>query len=336
MKRTISVILTICWFSVICIAQNAKITREEYIEKYAKLAVQEMQRVGIPASITLAQACLESNNGNSDLSIASNNHFGIKCHSSWQGKRVYHDDDAKGECFRVYDQVYDSYVDHSNFLRNGQRYAFLFDFDKGDYTSWAYGLKRAGYATNPEYPKMLIKIIEDNNLQKYDAMTPEMFDKKTKKEKVEEKEKSVVVKGDAPTSTIEAPTPWTSEPIATKHGKRVYKNNHKKFVILEKNETIYTISQKFGVPMWKLFAINEFTPGQDLQEGTMVYLEEKAMRADSKYMTHTVREGETFYTISQLYGMKAERLAKINKADVNNVLEVGSNIYVRKYVFKNE
>lgn len=316
-----------------CVAQKAKFTREEYIEKYAKLAVQEMQRVGIPASITLAQACLESNNGNSELSVASNNHFGIKCHKSWQGKRIYHDDDAKGECFRVYDEVYDSYIDHSDFLRNGQRYAFLFEFDAGDYVSWAYGLKRAGYATNPDYPKLLIKIIEDNDLHKYDSMTPEMFDEKQNKE---EQPSNVVVKGDAPTSKVEPPTPWTSEPVSTKHGKKVYKNNHKKFVILDANETIYAISQKFGIPMWKLFAINDFKPGQDLPEGTMVYLEAKSLRADSQYATHTVREGETFYTIAQLYGIQAHRLAKINKADVDNTLEVGSNIYVRKYIFKNE
>ena len=122
MKRILASLVVACC-CLTAFAQNAKLSREEYIQKYAQLAVMEMQRTGIPASITLAQACLESSNGNSDLAIASNNHFGIKCHSSWQGKRIYHDDDAKGECFRVYNEVYDSYIDHSNFLRNGQRYA---------------------------------------------------------------------------------------------------------------------------------------------------------------------------------------------------------------------
>ena len=234
MKRIFSSLLLLCCIGTLSFAQKAKMTRSEYITKYAKLAVSEMQRTGIPASITLAQACLESDNGNSELSVASNNHFGIKCHSTWQGERYYHDDDAKGECFRVYGQVYDSYVDHSNFLRNGQRYAFLFDFEKGDYVSWAYGLKRAGYATNPNYPKLLIKIIEDNQLHTYDAMTQNMFVKKTPAEEQQTK----VVKVVAPAPTIEAPTPWTSEPIATKHGKNVYKNNGKKFVILDKGETI--------------------------------------------------------------------------------------------------
>lgn len=330
MKRKVSFLVLLFCICAASFAQNGKMTREEYIEKYAKLAVQEMHRTGIPASITLAQACLESSNGNSELSIASNNHFGIKCHKSWQGKRIYHDDDAKGECFRVYDEVYDSYIDHSDFLRNGQRYAFLFEFDKNDFTSWAYGLKKAGYATNPEYPKLLIKIIEENQLYKYDSMTPEMFKEKTKKEKDVE----VVVKGDAPKSTIEPPTPLKNEPVAKKQNRNIYKNNGKKFVILEKGETIYKIARAFGLPMWKLYAFNDFQAGQVIPEGSMIYIEQKALRAESKYQTHTVREGETFYSIAQLYGMQVNRLAKLNKATADNTLEKGSNIYVRKYAFQ--
>ncbi|MCQ2958980.1 MAG: glucosaminidase domain-containing protein [Bacteroidales bacterium] len=332
MKRIISFLTLFLSICTLASAQNAKMSREEYIEKYAKLAVQEMHRTGIPASITLAQACLESSNGNSELSVASNNHFGIKCHSSWQGKRIYHDDDAKGECFRVYNEVYDSYIDHSNFLRNGQRYAFLFEFDKNDFTSWAYGLKKAGYATNPEYPKLLIKIIEDFQLYKYDSMTPEQFKEKTR----QEKEAEVVVKTKAPSSSVEPPTPWTNESVATKGEKKIYKNNGKKFVILEKNETIYSISRRFSIPMWKLYAFNDFKAGETIPEGSVVYIEQKALRTEKKYETHTVREGETFYSISQLYGVKANRLAKLNKATPENSLEKGTNIYVRKYAFKTE
>lgn len=334
MKRTITSLVLLCCISLLSIAQGTKMSREEYIEKYAKLAVQEMQRVGIPASITLAQACLESSNGNSDLSIASNNHFGIKCHSSWQGKRIYHDDDAKGECFRVYDKVYDSYIDHSNFLRNGQRYAFLFEFDKNDFTSWAYGLKRAGYATNPDYPKMLIKIIEDFQLYKYDTMTAEMFDEKDKQK---EKEEHVeVVDVEAPASTVEPPKLLENESIATKRGRKVYKNNGKKYVILQKNESIFAVSKDFGIPMWKLYDVNDFKIGHEISENEIVYLERKALRAESKYQTHKVAEGETFYSIAQLYGIQANRLAKINKATVDSPLRVGTNIFVRKFAFKTE
>lgn len=329
MKRTFFLLVLMWLLDMGVYAQ--KTTRAEYIEKYAKLAVQEMQRTGIPASITLAQACLESNDGNSDLSIASNNHFGIKCHKTWQGERMYHDDDAKGECFRVYPQVYDSYIDHSNFLRNGQRYAFLFEFDKNDFTSWAYGLKRAGYATNPNYPKLLIKIIEDNQLYKYDTMTPEMFQEK---KKADEEEEDVVVKGDAPVSTIEPPNPVSFEPTKKRHERNIYTNNGKRFIILQKGETLYSISQKFHIPLWKLYDYNDISAGEVLADSSIVYIEQKGLRAGKEYMTHTVRPGETFQSISQLYAIKANRLARINNAVLQNSLEPGTNIYVRKYAFK--
>lgn len=138
-----------------------------YINEYKDLAVFEMIRTGIPASITLAQGIHESGAGNSELAAASNNHFGIKCKSNWTGETVQHDDDSKGECFRKYPTVAESYKDHSDFLKNSSRYAFLFDLDPADYTQWANGLKKAGYATNPKYPQALIKLIEDYCLQEY-------------------------------------------------------------------------------------------------------------------------------------------------------------------------
>ena len=150
-------------------AAAAQMSREDYIDKYKDIAMANMQEFKIPASITLAQAVLESNNGNSDLASRSNNHFGIKCHSDWTGKKTYHDDDKKGECFRVYNKVEDSYADHSEFLQK-TRYAKCFELDIMDYKSWAKELKNAGYATNPKYPALLIKIIEDNELYKYDQL----------------------------------------------------------------------------------------------------------------------------------------------------------------------
>ena len=141
-----------------------------YIERYKDIAMREMQEYKIPASITLAQGLLESGNGKSELSRKSNNHFGIKCHKDWTGKRTYHDDDEKGECFRVYDDPEQSYRDHSVFLRKGQRYAFLFDLKITDYKGWAKGLKQAGYATLPVYANILIKLIEEYNLTQYDEM----------------------------------------------------------------------------------------------------------------------------------------------------------------------
>ena len=143
---------------------------ESYIAQWAPTAVREMYRSGVPASITLAQGILESRYGLSTLAADGNNHFGIKCHKDWTGKKQYHDDDAKGECFRVYDSAEESFRDHSDFLRYRDRYKFLFDFETTDYKSWAYGLKKAGYATDPGYPGKLIKYIEDYKLYEYDTM----------------------------------------------------------------------------------------------------------------------------------------------------------------------
>tara|TARA_B100000900_G_scaffold410039_1_gene427018 strand:- start:12959 stop:13825 length:867 start_codon:yes stop_codon:yes gene_type:complete len=149
-------------------------SRTEYIFKYKDLAVAEMNQYGIPASITLSQGVLESGNGNSELARKAKNHFGIKCHSSWEGKKVYHDDDEAQECFRKYPTVAASYRDHSVFLQKA-RYANLFELAITDYKGWAKGLKKAGYATNPEYPELLIKIIENNQLQQYDKPTDATF-----------------------------------------------------------------------------------------------------------------------------------------------------------------
>ena len=148
----------------------------DYINDYKDLAVEEMKLYNIPASITLSQGILESSNGESMLATKANNHFGIKCHSSWQGDRVFHDDDEKGECFRKYNNVEDSYRDHSLFLANSSRYSFLFDIPIQNYKSWAKGLKKAGYATNPKYSKLLINIIKRYNLDQYDK-TDDFFRK---------------------------------------------------------------------------------------------------------------------------------------------------------------
>src|SRR5688572_19781388 len=157
------VIASCCSFS----AQSQRLSPEQYIELYKDFAVREMKRMGVPAAITLAQGLLETESGNSSLVRKSNNHFGIKCKSTWTAGGVSHDDDAPGECFRTYKDAEESYRDHSNFLRGSERYAFLFNLDPSDYKGWAHGLKKAGYATNPKYPSILIRRIEQYNLQQY-------------------------------------------------------------------------------------------------------------------------------------------------------------------------
>ena len=170
MKKSLAVLFLLVVVFV-SYAAPADSPQERYIEKWAPTAVREMYRSGVPASITLAQGLLESGFGNSPLATEGNNHFGIKCHSDWKGKSMKKDDDSKGECFRVYDDAEESFRDHSDFLRYQDRYKFLFDFDTKDYESWAYGLKKAGYATDPSYPAKLIKNIEDFNLARFDSMT---------------------------------------------------------------------------------------------------------------------------------------------------------------------
>jgi len=169
-RVSVAVSLLLFFFLVGGKAMVSSLPQEDYIRKYAAIAVSEMYRSGVPASITLAQGILESNSGMSTLATKGNNHFGIKCHD-WKGKSMKHDDDAKGECFRVYDDPFASFMDHSDFLRYWDRYKFLFEFKTTDYKAWANGLKKAGYATDPAYPSKLISIIEDYDLQKFDRMS---------------------------------------------------------------------------------------------------------------------------------------------------------------------
>lgn len=186
-----------------------------YIEKYASIAVKEMHAYKIPASITLAQGILESGRGRSELALKSNNHFGIKCHTGWLGERVYHDDDAKGECFRKYLYPETSYEDHSKFLTERRRYAFLFNYKKDNYKKWAYGLKKAGYATDKKYPVKLLKIIRDYELHAFDKVKESGYDKKIRELNKDRKIKQKKIK------------------------EVLYK--------VKKGDTLYSISKKYGV-----------------------------------------------------------------------------------------
>ena len=168
MRRLIIIISLFLFILNYTCRSQEKVTVAEYIDLYTDLAIKEMKNYHIPASITLAQGILESENGNSPLAIEANNHFGIKCHQEWTGKTYNHDDDIKNECFRKYTKAEDSFRDHSEFLTTRDRYKPLFDLDITDYKGWAYGLKQAGYATNPRYPEILIRIIEENGLAELD------------------------------------------------------------------------------------------------------------------------------------------------------------------------
>lgn len=267
---------------------------EDYIKKYRDIAVEEMKRYHIPASITLAQGLLESGAGYGTLARKSNNHFGIKCGSDWRGKTVKHDDDARNECFRVYKDPKDSYRDHSKFLAGKQRYAFLFDLKITDYKGWARGLKKAGYATNPRYAHQLIDIIERYDLDKYDKKGGLKWMK-------------------------ENPNPH--EPFIA---------NGLLYIIARQGDTWKNLSKEFDISKRKLRKYNDLYKGYELQEGDILYLEKKNRKAPKGMYVHVLRNGESMYSISQKYGIRLKRLYKMNKMDFGDAApKVGTILRIR-------
>lgn len=300
-----------------------------YIEKYNKIAMREMQEYKIPASITLAQGILESGNGNSELAKKSNNHFGIKCHNSWNGKRTYHDDDEKGECFRVYDSPADSYRDHSIFLTNGQRYAFLFDLKITDYKGWAKGLKKAGYATLPVYANVLINLIETYDLTKYDKQAlkgPKIVIKNDKHKKNSKNDKH-----EEKPSVTYSPYNLTDAEIVDKlvDGRFVRENNGVKFIYANEGDDVYLLADKMELYDYQLVKYNNLGKRRKLNEGEVIYIEPKKRKASRKYKYHTIQKGETLSYVSRLYAVRLESLFKMNDMDENTVLHVGDNIRLR-------
>jgi hypothetical protein len=290
-----------------------KITRQEYIEQYKAMAVKEMLLSGVPASITLAQGILESGDGNSLLARKARNHFGIKCHGTWEGDKFYHDDDRKGECFRVYSSVFDSYKDHSDFLKTRQRYADLFTLERTDYKGWAHGLKKAGYATNPKYPQLLIRIIEENDLHQYDGMTeaPEG------KQLVDEKQKS-------------EPKKLADESeFSISMGRKIQKHpNRIKFVVARDGDDFETFEELYDVRKWQIKKYNDVDNKHDFQKGEVIFLQPKRNRAKKDY--HYVVKGETMRSISQKYGVKLRKLYKKNRMERGTQPEAGQKLWLRK------
>ncbi|HEY0244525.1 MAG TPA: glucosaminidase domain-containing protein [Mucilaginibacter sp.] len=209
-------------------------TTQQYIDRFKAIAIQEMNLYGIPASITLAQGLFESGNGNGDLAKIANNHFGIKCTTDWKGKSYYKDDDNKNDCFRVYDHPEDSYRDHSEFLKK-KRYAALFELDKNDYKGWAYGLKAAGYATNPNYPQLIIGVIQKYNLDQYDRPEGELQKIKREDRVLTQINQNI---GKAIKDSLIQSTPVN------------------KLYTVQQGDTLYNISKRFGLTVDELKALN--------------------------------------------------------------------------------
>ena len=334
MKRIVLMIMALLILSATVIGNPApgKSPQRVYIDQFASLAVEEMYRSGVPASITLAQGLLESNSGQSVLAVKGNNHFGIKCHSNWKGKKMYHDDDRKGECFRVYPSPEQSYKDHSDFLRYRERYSFLFDYKVTDYKSWAYGLKKAGYATDPAYPKKLIQIIEEYDLHEYDKK-PSSYGK-TKK-----KAASAAVAVAEPEHLPEAP----SRIDDVKHvpqeqrqdfhfnmSRELYTKNGVRFTYSVEGDTYSSLAASYNLFPKEILRFNDLNSEQNLAPGTVVYLQPKKKQAAKGLDKHVVEEGETMRELAQKYAVKLSDLYKMNGMSDVDVPREGDIIKLRK------
>ncbi|MFI5220107.1 MAG: glucosaminidase domain-containing protein [Bacteroidia bacterium] len=290
-----------------------RFTQKDYIEKYSNDAVKEMQRSGVPASITLAQGILESESGNSDLARIANNHFGIKCHNEWTGESFHKDDDSKNECFRKYNSVLESYDDHSKFLRTRNRYAFLFELKTTDYKGWARGLKEAGYATNPQYASKLIKLIEDFNLHYFD--TGENY------------RPSLSANAGNKTPVSNSNHVSRRKQVAPALQKYEISKNNVPYVIAKPGDTYFSLANENNMMLWQVLKYNDADKNDSPGEGEIIYVMPKRNQAVEEF--HIVKEGEDMHFISQLHAVKLKKLLRRNHLAHDSVLQPGQKIFLR-------
>ena len=304
-------------------ASPQRSTRQEYIDVFAQLAIQEMNEYHIPASITMAQACFESGDGNSSLALDGNNHFGIKCNSSWSGPSLRHDDETRNECFRKYGTAIESFRDHSKYLTGGMRYQFLFDYDIKDYRKWAYGLKKAGYATDPQYPERLIKIIEEFQLYKLDE-----YYKSTshyvRPERLGSSSKSTTRhKGDTGIDN------FSINPYVTRN---VEKRNSAKAFFAKEGDTYERIAAEFSLKEWEVYKYNDVEKGARPEVGSIVYIQGKRGSAPRGNDFHIIKQGESLWSVSQWYGVRLNALYRKNRMNKGDKPIPGQQISLRKKV----
>lgn len=324
--KKVYISLLLAFVATVSLGAAERQTREEYVERYKAIAIAHMERYGIPASITMAQGILESDSGNSRLSTSSNNHFGIKCKKSWTGDRVYHDDDAKGECFRAYPSVEASYQDHADFLDQSPRYDSLFAYPSDDYRSWARGLKAAGYATAPDYAERLVKIIESMKLYLLD------------------KEDGSKIYSAAKTAT-ENTEAWWENNIATSDeqinpnafrvtvnahkGYSVYRTNHTYYIVAKEGDSFESLGKIFDISAKMLRKFNDVSKAAQPAKGDVVYIERKKTQWLGNTMQHRVVRDETLYSLSQSYGIRQKSLAKLNRLDAGAEVKKGDIIKLK-------
>jgi uncharacterized FlgJ-related protein len=286
---------------------GARISKAEYVEQWKETAIQQMILHKIPASITLAQGILESASGNSTLAIQGKNHFGIKCHG-WTGDKIYLDDDKKDECFRVYASAADSYSDHSAFLKKYERYAFLFSYDNTDYNSWAKGLKKAGYATNPKYPDLLIGIIEDLNLSQYD-------------------------KAENPESYFSPKLLAASKADYNTHKVHMHETNVP-FIIAQKGDTYYKVSKEFRLTLSQLYKYNNFCASKDVLEvGDVVYIRPIKMTRLLHKKEVVASSQMSLEEFSQVHAVRKKVLMRLNKMNATDTIFKGDVIVLGRGLF---
>lgn len=308
MKNWVILFSLIIFFSGIS-SLSANNSRKEYVKRYKNIAIEEMQKTGIPASIKLAQGILESGCGNSTLATRANNHFGIKCHD-WTGKTYAMDDDSRNECFRKYNNPEQSWIDHSQFLSQRIRYADLFKLEPTDYKGWAKGLKKAGYATNPKYDDILIRIIEEEKLYRYDELAMNNSSRKS------------ILGG------LRQEHPTTQTVGNTMYKSREQQINAVPCIIAEEGDSYDKIAAYYNLSTTKLLEFNEKS-NNTLKPGDIVFLAMKRNRAARGYDFHRVVAGDDLHTISQRYGVKASRLIRYNYFNQDSRLIEGQKIYLR-------
>jgi LysM repeat protein len=298
-------VLPLVFFAGQLLAEKPVLSNEEYVGRYKQVAVQHMLTYKIPASITMAQAILESGSGNSDLAQKGNNHFGIKCHD-WTGEKMFIDDDQKDDCFRVYKNAEESYEDHSLFLTTKPRYAGLFKLEANDYKAWAEGLKTAGYATNPKYPQLLTDLIERLKLNELDQIN-----------QPQENAKNNSLSAKSESTTI------TNVRSMLKHENRV------KYVVAKKGDTYYRIAKEFDMGLWQLYQYNDLDPKKDcLEEGDLVYLQPKRNKGLKAFIV--LEKPMTLNQVSQIEAVKIKSLLHKNQLeDPNKILPKGEKVILR-------
>jgi len=308
----------------------------EYINKYKDLAISEMQRTGIPASIKLAQGIHETSAGTSDLVKRSNNHFGLKCKAEWTGMTVKHTDDAPNECFRKYDSPLDSYKDQSNYLKNTSRYASLFELDPTDYKAWAFGLKKAGYATNPKYTQVLIKLIEDYDLQDYTMIALGKLKRGQETLAKQDNKNSEITPGEKP--VVMPPEPEvvvyskkeTKKDVAEKkpeYPEGEFKINETKVIYAKKGTSYLSIAEKYAIPLARIFEFNDLKVQEIVDKDQLIYMMRK--RKVGLNEQHVVKPGETLADIAQTEALRIESLLEYNFLQPSMQPAVGSVLYLR-------